>query len=355
MLWELIRAGLIALQDYIALHVVTCLIPAFLLAGAMVTFVSKETIIYHLGAAAQKLKAFALAAGGSFFVAACSCTVIPVSSGLYYAGAAIGAAFIVLWVAPAANILALTYTGAILGSTMVLARIVAALVMAFVVGWVMTIVFRREEQARLQPLAAPSNPGQATAPTHLMGRADVILLILLVISLLAPNYLVQKGPYWAKVLVWGIATIIVFIYAFWAKPKEELKRWMGETWWFVRLIFPLLLVGVFVVGVIGKLLPEEWVRTALGGSSVSASFLATILGSVSYFATMTEAPFVDTLMKLGMGPGPALALLLTGPGLSLPNWLAIARVFGVKKAIVYVVTIIILGTLVGWFAGNFLF
>jgi uncharacterized membrane protein YraQ (UPF0718 family) len=208
MLWELIRAGLIALQDYIALHVVTCLIPAFLLAGAMVTFVSKETIIYHLGAAAQKLKAFALAAGGSFFVAACSCTVIPVSSGLYYAGAAIGAAFIVLWVAPAANILALTYTGAILGSTMVLARIVAALVMAFVVGWVMTIVFRREEQARLQPVAAPSNPGQATAPTHLMGRADVILLILLVISLLAPNYLVQKGPYWAKVLVWGIATII---------------------------------------------------------------------------------------------------------------------------------------------------
>ena len=355
MLWELIRAGLIALQDYIALHVVTCLIPAFLLAGAMVTFVSKETIIYHLGAAAQKLKAFALAAGGSFFVAACSCTVIPVSSGLYYAGAAIGAAFIVLWVAPAANILALTYTGAILGSTMVLARIVAALLMAFVVGWVMTIVFRREEQARLQPVAAPSNPGQATAPTHLMGRADVTLLVLLVISLLAPNYLVQKGPYWAKVLVWGIATIIVFIYAFWAKPKEELKRWMGETWWFVRLIFPLLLVGVFVVGVIGKLLPEEWVRTALGGSSVSASFLATILGSVSYFATMTEAPFVDTLMKLGMGPGPALALLLTGPGLSLPNWLAIARVFGVKKAIVYVVTIIILGTLVGWFAGNFLF
>jgi uncharacterized membrane protein YraQ (UPF0718 family) len=355
MLWELIRAGLIALQDYIALHVVTCLIPAFLLAGAMVTFVSKETIIYYLGAAAQKLKAFALAAGGSFFVAACSCTVIPVSSGLYYAGAAIGAAFIVLWVAPAANILALTYTGAILGSTMVLARIVAALVMAFVVGWVMTVVFRREEQARLQPVAAPSNPGQATAPTHLMGRADVILLILLVISLLAPNYLAQKGPYWAKVLVWGIATIIVFIYAFWAKPKEELKRWMGETWWFVRLIFPLLLVGVFVVGVIGKLLPEEWVRTALGGSSVSASFLATILGSVSYFATMTEAPFVDTLMKLGMGPGPSLALLLTGPGLSLPNWLAIARVFGVKKAIVYVVTIIILGTLVGWFAGNFLF
>ncbi len=353
MLWELIQAGLLALWDYIALHVLTCLIPAFLLAGAMVTFVSKETIIYYLGTAAQKLKAFALAAGGSFFVAACSCTVIPVSSGLYYAGASIGAAFIVLWVAPAANILALTYTGAILGGTMALTRIIAALVMAFLVGWVMTAVFRREEQTRVQPVAAPSNPGDA--PTHLMGRSDVILLILLVISLLAPNYLVQKGPYWAKVLVWGIATIIVFGYAFWVKPIEELKRWMGETWWFVRLIFPLLLAGVFVVGVIGKLLPEEWVRSALGGSSLSASFLATLIGSVSYFATMTEAPFVDTLMKLGMGPGPALALLLTGPGLSLPNWLAIARVFGVKKALVYVVTIIVLGTLVGWLAGNFIF
>lgn len=355
MLWELVQAGLVALQDYIALHVLTCLIPAFLLAGAMVTFVSKETIIYYLGAAAQKLKAFALAAGGSFFVAACSCTVIPVSSGLYYAGAAIGAAFIVLWVAPAANILALTYTGAILGSAMVLTRIGAALLMAFIVGWVMTLVFRREEQARLQLVSVSSNPGYVTAPTSLMGRSDVILLVLLVISLLAPNYLVQKGPYWAMALVWGIATVIVFGYAFWAKPKEELKRWMGETWWFVRLIFPLLLAGVFVVGVIGKLLPEEWVRSALGGSSLSASFLATLIGSVSYFATMTEAPFVDTLMKLGMGPGPALALLLTGPGLSLPNWLAIARVFGVKKAIVYVMTIILLGTVVGWLAGNFIF
>ncbi|GBC76328.1 hypothetical protein HRbin07_00527 [bacterium HR07] len=315
-----------------------------------------------MGAAAQKLKAFALAAGGSFFVAACSCTVIPVSSGLYYAGAAIGAAFIVLWVAPAANILALTYTGAILGSTMVLTRIVAALVMAFIVGWVMTVVFRREEQASPAPFAVPPAAAQQgvgekgeARKLGLMGRSDVILLVLLVISLLAPNYLVQKGPYWAKVLVWGVATILVLSYALWAKPKEELKRWMGETWWFVRLIFPLLLAGVFVVGVIGKLLPQEWVRTALGGSSLGASFLATLIGSVSYFATMTEAPFVDTLMKLGMGPGPALALLLTGPGLSLPNWLAIARVFGVKKAIVYVVTIMILGTLVGWFAGNFIF
>ena len=139
---ELIYAGLEALQDYIALHVITCLVPAFLLAGAMVTFISKETIIYYLGSAANKLKSFTLASGGSFFVAACSCTVIPVSSGLYYGGSGIGAAFIILWVAPAANILALVYTGAILGTEMVVVRILAALAMAFVVGWVMSFMFR---------------------------------------------------------------------------------------------------------------------------------------------------------------------------------------------------------------------
>jgi hypothetical protein len=136
--------------------------------------------------------------------------------------------------------------------------------------------------------------------------------------------------------------------------KEEIRNWLRETWWFVKMIFPLLLAGVFLVGVLGKLLPEDWIRFWLGGNGVTASFIATFIGAVSYFATMTEAPFVDTLMKLGMGKGPALALLLTGPGLSLPNWIAIARVFGVKKAVVYVITIVILGTFVGWFFGNFI-
>jgi uncharacterized membrane protein YraQ (UPF0718 family) len=134
MIVDLLKAGLWALQEYIALHVLTCLVPAFLLAGAMVTFVSKEAIVRYMGAAANKLRSFSLAAGGSFFVAACSCTVIPVSSGLYYGGAGVGPAFILLWVAPAANVLALVYTGAILGGKMVLTRLVAALLVAFVIG-----------------------------------------------------------------------------------------------------------------------------------------------------------------------------------------------------------------------------
>jgi uncharacterized membrane protein YraQ (UPF0718 family) len=153
--------------------------------------------------------------------------------------------------------------------------------------------------------------------------------------------------------VWAACTLVVAVYAWTAVPLDRIKRWLAETWWFVKIILPLLLAGVFLVGIIGAVLPEAWIREWLGGNGLLASFLATMIGSVSYFATMTEAPFVHTLMGLGMGKGPALALLLTGPGLSLPNWLAISRVFGLKMALVYVPVIVVSGTLMGWFFGNF--
>ena len=340
---QLLLAGLNALKGYIALHVLTCLVPAFLLAGAIVSFVSRETIIGYLGSAASKLKSFSIAGGGSFLVSVCSCTVIPVASGIYHGGAGIGAAFILLWVAPAANILALVYTGSILGSHMAIARVVAALSMSFIVGTVMLFAFRQEEQQRALTIQASGG--------RVMTKKDVILLLLLVASLLAPNYAVRGGPYWAKVAVWAGVTAVVAIYAWRVKSKDEIKGWLRESWWFVRIIFPLLLIGVFIVGLIGAVLPQQWIETWLGGEGLRQSFLATMIGAVTYFATMTEAPFVDTLMNLGMGKGPALALLLTGPGISLPNWLAIGKVFGYKKALVYVPTIIILGTLVGWIAG----
>lgn len=310
------------------------------------TFVRREVIIGYLGAAARKLSSFGIAAGGSFFVAACSCTVIPVASGLYHGGAGVGAAFILLWVAPAANILALVYTGQILGAEMVIARLISALLMSFAVGFVMAYVFYREERNRASTIQMSGGP--------LMSRKSIVLLLLLVAWLLAPNYIVTHGPYWQKVVLWAIGLGIIAVYAWKVIDRDKIKAWLKETLWFVRIIFPLLLVGVFIVGIIGALLPQEWIETWLGGAGLRQSFLATMIGAVTYFATMTEAPFVDTLMNLGMGKGPALALLLTGPGISLPNWLAIARVFGVKKALVYIPTIIVLGTLVGWVAGYIL-
>ena len=340
---SVLYGGLNALKDYIALHVLTCLIPAFLLAGGIVTFVRRETIIGYLGAAARKISSFGIAAGGSFFVAACSCTVIPVSSGIYRGGAGVGAAFILLWVAPATNILALVYTGSILGSQIVIARVISALLMAFVVGFVMAHAFRKEEKTRVSTIQMSKGP--------LMSRKAIVLLVLLVAWLLAPNYIVTHGPYWQKVVVWAVGLVVVAAYVWKAIEIDRIKAWMRETWWFVRIIFPLLLAGVFIVGIIGALLPPEWVKSLVGGAGLRQSFIATMFGAIMYFATMTEAPFVHTMMGLGMGKGAALALLLTGPGLSLPNWLAIARVFGTKKALVYVPTIIVLGTLVGWVAG----
>jgi uncharacterized membrane protein YraQ (UPF0718 family) len=349
MIRDLFLAGLLAVQDYVATHVLTCLVPAFLLAGAMITFIDRDLILDHLGERANKLKSFSLAAGGSFLIAACSCTVIPVASGLYFAGAGIGAAFILLWVAPASNILSLVYTGNILGPEMVLARIAAALLMAFVVGIIMNTAFV-DEQAKIDSIV----PGPAPLNKKLISRQELILLLLILLSLLLPNYLVTRQPYLYKVGVWALVTLITAGYAWKIIPGEKIRTWFRESWWFVKTIFPLLLGGVFLVGIIGELLPEEMVRLWLGGNGLLSTFLATILGSVTYFATMTEAPFVDTLMGLGMGKGPALALLLTGPGISLPNWLAIGRVFGWEKALVYVPLIILSGTLMGWFFGNFI-
>jgi len=347
MLWEILMGGVSALKEYIALHVLTCLIPAFLLAGAMVTFVSKEAIIRYLGIAARKIYSFLLASFGSFFLAACSCTVIPVASGLYYQGAGVGPAFIILWVAPAANILALLYTGAVLGYDMALIRLISAILIAFIVGIIMSFFFLKEEKNRHFDIELEK--------TKLMKSTDVILLLLILGSLLAPNYLIRKGPYLHKVYIWATGMIIMAGFAIYTKTWEEIKNWLKETWWFVKIIFPLLLIGVFIVGIIGKILPQSFIQQWLGGKGILPSFLATLIGGISYFATMTEAPFVDTLIKLGMGKGPALALLLTGPGMSLPNMLAIIRVFSFKKAIVYIFTIIILGTLVGWFSSNFIF
>jgi len=345
---ELFLSGLLALKDYILHHILTCLVPAFLLAGGMVSFFNKEAIISYLGEKASKLKSFSLAIFFSFFIASCSCTVLPVGSGLYFAGAGIGASFIILWVAPSTNVLSLLFTGSILGAKMAISRITASLFMAFLVGWIMSIIFGKEERKEIK--SAPSPEKKA-----LIANKHSILLILIFLSIILPNYIAQGRSYALNVFVWAILTVIWLIYASKTLTAEEAKNWLRETWWFVRMIVPLLLVGVFIVGVIGKLLPKEFVSKWVGGNSVLAAFLATLSGQLMYFGTLTESPFIDTMLKLGMGKGPALAFLLTGPGMSLPNMLAIGRLFGIKKAIVYILLIMGLGTLVGWFFGNFIF
>lgn len=355
---EVLYGGLEALTDYVAYHVLTCLIPAFLLAGAIVVFLSRDVIIRYLGVESRKYISFPLASITGAFIAACSCTIIPIASGLYRKGSSIGPAFIILWVTPAANILALTYTGVILGLDMAIVRLVAAVSTAAVVGLVMASIFRGEESAR-------SSSSTPLVKGRVIESRGLILIILLAITLLAPNYIgglpIYKmlpeyiylgNPYLFKVEVFLILLIATIIYTYKSLSRDEVYSWLHEAWWFVKMIFPLLLVGVFIIGVVGKLLPREIVESYLGGSSILSCFLATLIGALSYFATMTEAPFVKMLIGLGMGKGPALGLLLAGPGESLPNWLAITRVFGVRKAVVYVLTTIALSTIIAYIAGN---
>lgn len=339
---NLLVAGIKALEEYIAFHVLTCLVPAFLIAGAIMSMINKAVLINYLGASTSKLKSFPLAIFSSFFLAVCSCTVIPIASGIYRRTNATSTAMIILWVAPATNVLAIIYTGAILGLNIAIARIVAAVSTAFIVGLVLYYIFDRSIK-EIHPISTPtSNPGR------LVENRALILFALLVATLLLPNYLGVGKPYIFKVEVFCILMLITVIYALKKFEKEELKHWMMETWFFVRQIVPLLLIGVFIVGVVGEILKStNIVEVYLGGEGFRQSFLASIIGALSYFATMTEAPFVHTLMKLGMGKGAALALLLAGPGLSLPNMLAIGRLFGVKRAVVYITTIVLLSTLSG--------
>ncbi|AAB89008.1 MULTISPECIES: permease [Archaeoglobus] len=336
----LLLAGIQALEEYIALHVLTCLVPAFLIAGALMSMMNKAVLINYLGAATSKLKSFPLAIVSSFFLAVCSCTVIPIASGIYKRTNATAPAMIILWVAPATNILAVTYTGAVLGLELALARIVAAISTAFVVGLILFYVFDRK-------IASQSDSAMPKAG-RLVENNALVLFALLVATLLLPNYLGVGKPYIFKVEVFSVLMLVTTVYALKSFSKEDLKYWMLETWFFVKQIIPLLLVGVFIVGVVGEILKAtDVVEVYLGGEGVGQSFLAALIGALSYFATMTEAPFVDTLMKLGMGKGPALALLLAGPGLSLPNMLAIGKLFGVKRAAVYIITIVALSTIAG--------
>ncbi len=349
MLYQILLKGLLALKEYIALHVITCLVPAFLLAGAMVSFISKEAILKYLGSKTKKIISFPLSALSSILLAVCSCTVIPIAAGIYFQGGGVGPAFILLWVAPASNVLALIYTGAILGYDIAGIRLFLALLTATIVGWILSWSFRKEEQDRIN-----KETQIISDETRIIEKRYLILIILILISLLAPNYLVQKGPYYLKVLVFSILFIISFLYVFKFLSGREIKDWLRESWWFVKIIFPLLLLGVFIVGIVGAILKRSWIESWLGGRGILPSFLATLIGALSYFATLTEAPFVHTLMKLGMGKGPAIALLLSGPGLSLPNMLALGRIFGWKKTTVYVITIVILSTLSGYITGKIL-
>jgi uncharacterized membrane protein YraQ (UPF0718 family) len=342
-------------------HVLLCLIPAFFIAGAIAVFVRQESVMRYLGARANKALAYCVASTSGSVLAVCSCTVLPLFAGIYRMGAGIGPASAFLYAGPAINILAIILTARVLGIGLGVARAIAAVIFSIVVGLLMHFIFRKEEKAKNEAqTAAP--PPQAARPLW----QNTLLFAALVGILVFANWgkPVEPSGFWAAIhhAKWPITGLFAAALAFFILIAPRLARgegteWIEASWSFARQIMPLLLAGILVSGfLLGRpgdegVIPSRWVSAAVGGNSLPANLFAAIIGAFMYFATLTEVPILQGLLGNGMGTGPALALLLAGPALSLPSMLVIRKVMGAKKTGVFIFLVIVLSTIAGLLYG----
>lgn len=361
--WEstLIRqSGLEAfmmLQEYARQHVLTCLIPAFFIAGAITVFVSQAAVLKYFGATANKILSYSVASISGTVLAVCSCTVLPLFAGIYSRGAGIGPATAFLYSGPAINVLAIILTAKVLGWQMGLARAVGAISFAVITGLLMAFIFRKDDvQRQTGELFLPEENGKVRALWQDALYMLIMVMILIFASFARPTE--TDGGLWRLIFSakWYLTAALIIVLAVMLKKwfvKEELKGWVEATWGFSKQILPLLLGGVLVAGfLLGRpghpaLIPEHYIQALVGGNSLWANFFASIVGALMYFATLTEVPILQGLIGAGMGQGPALALLLAGPALSLPSMIAIASIMGIKKTAVYCSIVVILSTIAG--------
>ncbi|MBU6997818.1 MAG: permease [Theionarchaea archaeon] len=338
----LLEAGALELLEYLQAHVVTCLVPAFFIAGAIAVFISKQSVLTYFGAQAKKYVSYPVASVSGCILAACSCTVIPLFAGIYRRGAGIGPATAFLYSGPAINILAIVFTARVLGFEVGLVRAVLAIVMAVVIGLIMAFLYQKEDRGSHPQSRVYSEPENAKYKTWVF-FVDLVLILVVGASTLRG---VIKWP-----VVMGLLLVLGYVIIKWQNHSDT-KLWLTETWQLSKLIVPYLLVGVVAAGIIKQVLPPAYVSRFVGGNSVSANVTASVAGALMYFATLTEVPIVESLMSLGMGKGPQLALLLAGPALSLPNMLAIRQVLGTQKTLTYVGLVIICASLSGILYGG---
>ena len=361
--WEsmLIRqSGLEAfmmLQEYARQHVLTCLVPAFFIAGAITVFVSQAAVLKYFGATANKILSYSVASVSGTVLAVCSCTVLPLFAGIYSRGAGIGPATAFLYSGPAINVLAIILTAKVMGWQMGLARAVGAISFAVITGLLMAFIFRKDDaQRQTGEIFLPEEDGKARALWQDGLYMLTMVLILVFASFARPTE--TDGGLWRLIFSakWYLTAALIIVLAVMLKKwfvKEELKGWVEATWGFSKQILPLLLGGVLVAGfLLGRpghpaLIPEHYIQALVGGNSLWANFFASIVGALMYFATLTEVPILQGLIGAGMGQGPALALLLAGPALSLPSMIAIASIMGIKKTAVYCSIVVILSTIAG--------
>lgn len=335
---EAIIGGFEMLHSYTREHVLLCLVPAFFVAGTISVFVNKNAVLRLLGPKAKKIVAYPVAAVAGGILAVCSCTILPLFGGIYKKGAGLGPATAFLFTGPAINVAAVFLTGTVLGWELSFVRIIATVVSAVIIGIIMQALFK--ETGR-DGFTFGSDTDISLWKTVLFLGAQMAFLI--------TGSIKMNGFVKALIMI-SLAVVSVFIALSFKKSLQ--KRFIHETWDFTKKILPYLFVGVFVAGVISKALPENVVNVLLGGNKLFSNLFASVFGAVMYFATLTEVPIIQSLMSLGMGKGPALALFMAGYTLSLPNMIVLTRLLGKKKAFSYFALVIIFSTTWGYVYGN---
>jgi uncharacterized membrane protein YraQ (UPF0718 family) len=353
------------LQVYARKHVLTCLIPAFFIAGAIAVFVSQASVLKYFGARAKKFLSYSVASVSGTVLAVCSCTVLPLFAGIYTRGAGIGPATAFLYSGPAINVLAIVLTARILGWQLGLARAIGAVLFAILTGLLMAFFFRKDDAARTAgQIYLPEEGDKGRTLTQEAFFMLTLVLILIFAAFAKPAE--GSTGLWPIIFAakWyitgGLLVVLGFMLNGWF-AKDERVTWVQSTWGFMKQIFPLLGAGVLVAGfMLGRpghsaLIPEHYIQSLVGGNFIWANLFASVSGALMYFATLTEVPILQGLLGAGMGKGPALSLLLAGPALSLPNMLVIGGVMGIKKTAVFCTIIVVLSTIAGmtygWIAG----
>ena len=391
-------------------HVILCLLPAFLIAGVISVFVSQASVVKYFGGKAKKWVAYTVASVSGTILAVCSCTILPLFSSIHKRGAGLGPAVAFLYSGPAINILAIILTARILGMEMGVARFIGAVLFSVVIGVTMSLIYRKEEKAkREEQMNFPDVP--ETRPIWQTSLHFFTLVLILVFANWgAPGAGDTTSTWhfiwaykWHITGVFGLVLVWSMIYILKLKPWQvitgavitalsallfanplismvvgiaavssialmdksddgENREWILSSWGFTKQIVPLLAIGVVIAGFllgsthddvsIPGVIPNQWIAWLVGGNSVSSNFFASIVGAFMYFATLTEVPILQGLIASGMGKGPALALLLAGPSLSLPNMLVIRGVMGTQKTIVYVLIVVVLSTVAGLIFGS---
>ena len=361
--WELPRVlgatneAFLMLGEYARQHVLLCLVPAMFIAGAITVFLNQQAVMRYLGPDANRLTAYGVASVSGAILAVCSCTVLPIFKGIYKKGAGLGPAVAFLYSGPAINILAIVLSAKVFGWKLGVARTAGAILFSIVIGLLMALIYRKEDKQRAADARMFAKPDEK--PARSLGQMVVYMASMIGI-LVFVNWANSKGGsavwdaiYSAKYWITGaFAVVLIYTLVKWF-TKDDRREWLVATRDFSLQILPLLFGGVLVSGfLLGRpghdaLIPSAWIGSLLGGNSVFANFLASISGALMYFATLTEIPIVQGLLGAGMGQGPALALLLAGPSLSLPSILVITGELGWKKTLTYTSLVVVLSTLAG--------